>query len=169
MNQKRKKSPRLASMDRANQIAEERLQLIEDYSTLLQAHGRSAAARQLGCSRQTLDRYLHAFQSGGFQALRPAWHRSGRRHTKRFSSVLTEEVIASVRTLTVTRGSVEKAWRAYARQPDCPAAISNWFRCHRRCPAELISAVGLVRREITVFTDFQGFFAVPPQPTDTHE
>lgn len=149
-------------MQRANQIAEDRFRQVQAFKALLPDCSPRAAARRLGINRNTIARYVAAFDAGGVDALRPRWYRSGRRPAKRFAGILTDAVLGDVRALTVKHGSIELAWKAYARQPECPPAIAAWFRTHRRCPAELISAVGLAKREITVWTDRDTTFAVEP-------
>lgn len=135
-------------------LVSERLKKVEAYRAVLrQGSSRNAAARRLGRSRATLDRWNMAFEIGGSEALKPRFHLCGRRRIDRFQQVLTPAVVKGVRALAIQLGSIDRAWLQFAAHPDCPRPIADFLGRTRRVNAELRHSLGLRRNNVTIWTD----------------
>ncbi|HXG49355.1 MAG TPA: hypothetical protein VNO52_17150, partial [Methylomirabilota bacterium] len=117
-----------------SQIAEanRRLALVETYRALRVDQGLTPnqAARRMGESRTTLDRYTHAFAAHGYNGLVPAWDKSGRRSTldklaAEIGSGAVQEALDAVRGLKLDTESNTTAWRLYAQSDRCPEPLAR--------------------------------------------
>ncbi len=106
------------------------------------------AARTLGIGQATLDRWRRRVARGESLATRTIIGRPS--IGAQFAPLLTNAHRAEIARLVISGGSVAQAWRSFARQPQCPAALRKFLRGRKSPPPSLLALIPLSRHRATV-------------------
>lgn len=119
----------LAALQRFNQLQRFKQRVAEG---VCQSH----AAHECGLGRTSAWRWLKRYRTGGLLALAPQTHRRGRRSIAERVG-LTPILITQLQRLCLAVGSTAKAFRIFARMPQCPPPLARVILHAKSIPPSL--------------------------------